>query len=256
VRKRRLREPAHLEALRQGAARVTGMLSGTVDFPQMQVSEVFCTENAAYRGRLVGEIARMENKDPFEKFIEITLADDLRTSFTISFVPDTHDMFVERAKLWTHPGTVIGGGDAGAHLDMIDTFAISTELLGTGVREHKVISLEQAVHQLTLKPARFMGLKNRGKLEVGMCADIVVFDPDRIGAGDTHMRRDLPAGGMRLYADALGINRVIVNGKEIIQDGVYLGRPAGTILRPGKSIETVPIPADVHRDPDTAQVAF
>jgi N-acyl-D-aspartate/D-glutamate deacylase len=252
-RKHAFGDPQKKAELKRGAAEVTGMLAGVANFAEMQVTEVFSAENEVYRGRLIGEIAHAERCDPFDKFLDIALADDLRTCFTISYRPDTHEMFVERARLWSHPHTVVGGGDAGAHLDMIDTFAISTELLGTGVREHRVISLEEAVHQLTLKPARFMGLKNRGKIETGWWADLVIFDADKIGAGATYTRSDLPANGMRLYADAIGIDHVIVNGREIIRDGTYLGTPAGSIIRPGVSTYTVHIPADSRDDIEHAR---
>ncbi len=141
--------------------------------------------------------------------------------------------------------TVVGGSDAGAHLDMIDTFAITTELIGSGARQHGAVSLEQAVHQVTLKPAMFMGLKERGWIAEGWHADLVLFDPDTIGAGETYMREDLPGGGARLYADANGIAHVIVGGTEIIRHGEWTGATPGTILRPGEATRTVPIPADM-----------
>ena len=249
-RKQELRNPDRLRVLEEGAQSMTGMLEGVGDFKQMQVSEVFAAENDRYRGRLVGEIADEEGRTPFEVFVAIALADDLRTGFTISYLPDTLEMYEERAKLWRSRHTVIGGGDAGAHLDMIDTFAISTELLGQGVRERGVIGLEEAVHLLTLKSAEFMGLRERGQIKAGWHADIVIFDADHIAAGPTYMRTDLPGNGMRMYADAVGIHHVIVNGQEIIRDNVFLDATPGTILRPGVATRTVPIPADM---PDTTQ---
>jgi N-acyl-D-aspartate/D-glutamate deacylase len=100
------------------------------------------------------------------------------------------------------------------------------------------------VHQVTLKPAMFMGLKDRGRIAEGWHADLVLFDPVTIGAGETYMREDLPGGGARLYADALGIERVIVGGTEIIRHGTWTGATPGAILRPGEATRTVPIPAD------------
>jgi N-acyl-D-aspartate/D-glutamate deacylase len=71
----------------------------------------------------------------------------------------------------------------------------------------------------------------------------VIFDPATIGPGVTYTREDLPAGGARLYSDPIGIHHVVVNGREIIRDGQYLGTPAGHILRPGVGTYTVEIPA-------------
>ena len=74
-------------------------------------------------------------------------------------------------------GDIIGASDAGAHLDMIDTFAFSTQVLGNGVRQHGVISLEQAIHQMTQVAAEAFGLVDRGVLKPGWNADVVVLDP-------------------------------------------------------------------------------
>jgi N-acyl-D-aspartate/D-glutamate deacylase len=126
---------------------------------------------------------------------------------------------------------------------MINSFAVPTSLLASGVREHGVISLEQAVCELTLRPAQLMGLKERGLLRLGWHADVVIFDADKIAPGREYTRYDFPASGRRLYSDAIGISHIIVNGREIIRDGKYLGAPAGIILRPGKDTYTVAIPA-------------
>lgn len=241
TRKRMLRSNERLETMRQGAAQMEGMLEGVGNFARMLVSETFADENAPYRGRTIGEIVADQGGDPFDLFIAISLADDLRTSFIMDWAPDTPEMFEARADLWRHEHTVVGGGDAGAHLDMIDTFAISTELLNKGVVTHQVISLEEAVHQLTLKPAAFMGLDRRGKIAPGWHADLVIFDEEAIGAGETYSRTDLPAGGMRVYAEPMGISHVIVNGREIIRDNEYLGQAAGQIIRPGTNTTTVAI---------------
>ena len=72
---------------------------------------------------------------------------------------------------------MIGASDAGAHLDLLATFNYATVLLGEAVREHGVLPLEEAVHLITDVPAQLYGLVDRGRLEVGHHADIVVFDP-------------------------------------------------------------------------------
>ena len=133
---------------------------------------------------------------------------------------------------------MIGGSDAGAHLDMIDTFAFSTAVLAQGVREQSVIGLEGAVHQLTQVPAEMLGLKERGLLREGWHADLVIFDPDTVGASDFYMRRDLPADEPRIYADAIGIRDVFVNGEQIINCGKHTGALPGVALRSGRDTTT------------------
>ena len=244
-RKAALLDPEWQARLKEGAASMTGIMASVGNFGAMKVASVHCDENKPYEGRLVGEIAAEQGRDAFDTFVAIALADDLRTVFMPGYKPDRDEAFPERAKLWLDERTVVGGSDAGAHLDMIDTFAITTELIGSGARQHGAVSLEEAVHQVTLKPAMFMGLRERGRIAQGWHADLVLFDPHVIGAGETYMREDLPGGGARLYADAQGIVHVIVGGTEIIRAGEWTGATPGTILKPGEATRTVPIPADM-----------
>ena len=110
-----------------------------------------------------------------------------------------------RAEVWRDPRTVIGGSDAGAHLDMMCGAIYSTALLSEGVREFGVISLEEAVHQLTDVPARLYGLADRGRIADGGIADAVLFDPERVGYETERVRYDFPGDSWRLYAEATGV---------------------------------------------------
>jgi N-acyl-D-aspartate/D-glutamate deacylase len=126
---------------------------------------------------------------------------------------------------------------------MIDTFAFSSQVLSVGVRERKIFPLEEAVRQLTDVPARLYGLRERGRLQEGYWADVVVFDAATVGQGPVYARYDLPARGMRMYCDAIGIDHVFVNGQEVVRHGKNTGTRAGRIIRSGRDIETVTIPA-------------
>jgi N-acyl-D-aspartate/D-glutamate deacylase len=208
----------------------------------MSVREAFAPENKAFEGRTLGDIAQEMGVAPFDAFCDIAIADDLRTSFTPPSGTDGPDDWKARGKVWLDDRAVIGASDAGAHLDMIDTFAITTRVLGSGVREHSLLSLEEGVRQLSDVPARLYGLRERGRLEEGWRADVVVFDADQIACGPTYTRFDLPGGVGRLYADAEGIEHVLVNGVEIIRSGQHTGALPGTVLRSGRDTETVAIP--------------
>jgi N-acyl-D-aspartate/D-glutamate deacylase len=118
----------------------------------------------------------------------------------------------------------------------------STSLLGDGVRKRNLLSWEEAVHQLTEIPAQLYGIKDRGRLSEGTWADIVVFDPTRIGHRAERTRDDLPGGASRLYAEADGIEHVIVNGTEIVNSGKLTGATPGAVLRSGTDTHSVTVP--------------
>ena len=202
-------------------------------------------KNKKYEGRLIGDIASEEGREPIDVMLDMALEEDLLTTFAPYLGGYDRHAYELRGKLWRDDRTLIGASDAGAHLDMIDTFAFSTTVLEKGVREHQVITLEEAVHKMTERPARFFGLVDRGLIKVGYHADLVVFDPATVGRGPTYSRHDVPgdADAFRIYADAVGVDHVFVNGTQIIKDAAHTGALPGTVLRSGRDTRTVPLDA-------------
>jgi N-acyl-D-amino-acid deacylase len=94
-------------------------------------------------------------------------------------------------------------------------------------------------------PAHALGIKDRGLLTEGLFADIVIFDGENVGRGPVYTRYDLPGTDTegRLYADAIGIDCVIVNGKVAVRDGVVADVRPGTVFRSGRDTFTRTIPA-------------
>jgi N-acyl-D-aspartate/D-glutamate deacylase len=242
-RMKKLRDPGYRKHLDEGSqSEAAGMLRFLAQWQNLRVIETFAEANEGLAGKTIGEIAEAEGKAPFDAFLDIAIADELKTSFAPAASTDSEADWQARGRVWHDDRAVIGASDAGAHLDMIDTFAIPTQVLGNGVRRHGVVSLEQAVHKLSDVPARLYGLRERGRLAQGWHADVTVFDAGAIGSGPTYMRYDLPAGAGRLYADADGIEHVLVNGVEIVRGREHTGAWPGTVLRSGRDTDTVEVP--------------
>ena len=225
-----LADPAtrrELEELAQGP----GPMRGLAKWGRYRIGEVFSTENEDYTGRTVSEIAEADGREPFDVLCDIALADRLRTGLYQPVVGDDRETWSKRVDVWRDSRTLVGGTDAGAHLDLLATFNATTAMLGRACREFALLPWEEAIQLITDAPARIYGLHERGRLQEGWHADVVVLDPTTVGARPIEIREDLPGGAWRLYGGADGIDHVIVNGTEICRHGEFTGAQPGAILR-------------------------
>ena len=241
-----LRDPEVRRRLAEGArSDEAGMLRGLARWSRMVIAETFAQENADLSGLTVADAAarrgvEFDGQDAaFDFLLDVILADELRTGLSPPTATENPDDWKLRAEVWLDPRTVVGGSDAGAHLDMMCGAIYSTSLLGDAVRDRQLLGLEEAVRQITDVPARLYGLRERGRIEAGWFADLVVFDPNRIGHKPPRTRYDLPAGAPRLYAEAEGIEHVVVNGVAVVNSGVLSGDLPGQLLRSGRDTYTV-----------------
>lgn len=134
---------------------------------------------------------------------------------------------------------MLGGSDAGAHLDRMAGAPFPTRFLADAVRGRRLVPLERAVQMITGEQAEAFGLRERGFIRAGYHADLVVFDPQTVGSRDATLVQDLPGNAPRLTAGSTGIVRVLVNGVETVRDGAATGQRPGTVLRSGRDTATV-----------------
>jgi N-acyl-D-aspartate/D-glutamate deacylase len=233
-----LADPRERARLREAAESDTGLFSRLLRWDRLRVGQTFSPENDGLTGETIGEIAAERGQDPFDALCDIAIADDLRTDLLPPTGGDDVESWKRRADVWRDQRVVVGASDAGAHLDMLATFNYTTSLLAAS-REHDLVGLEEAVHLLTDVPARLYGVRERGRIVEGWHADLVVFDEDRVAPAPVETRYDLPAGAGRLFAEAEGIEHVLVNGTEIVRAGALTGDRPGTLLRSGHGTETV-----------------
>jgi N-acyl-D-amino-acid deacylase len=190
----------------------------------------------ALNERLLVEAAAERHVHPVDMALDMALASNLEARFRMPLANHDEDQVAE---LLLNPNMVIGLSDAGAHASQLCDACQTTHLLGHWVREKKALSLETAVRMLTSRPADVFGIKERGRLAVGLPADVVVFDADTVRAGPLERVNDMPANEPRLVSEAIGIDAVIVNGVLLRRNGhdVLDGKRdlPGRLLRNGKA---------------------
>jgi N-acyl-D-aspartate/D-glutamate deacylase len=180
--------------------------------------------------RRVVDLASERGCSPLDVMLDLSLDEHLETRFWSVLANNDPDAI---ATLLPQETVLLGLADSGAHVSQLCDACFSTDLLGTWVRERDVMPLERAVHKLTGEPAAVFGLVDRGTVEVGKAADVVVFDPATIAPGPLRRVRDFPADGERLVADApVGVRHVLVNGTPIREDGEDIS--AARQARPGR----------------------
>ncbi len=235
-----LRDPAvraHLDELAHSEG--AGVFRRLSHWANYIIGDTFAPENKTYSWRDVGAIAEEQGKEPFDALLDLVIADDLRTVLWPKASDGDDASWQARVEVWDNPGAMVGGSDAGAHLDRMCGSNYPTSFLGDCLRKRKLVPLERAVQLMTEAPAELFGLHDRGRVAEGLAADLFVFDPATVGSEPATLVNDLPGGSPRLIADAIGVVRVLVNGVETIADGKPTGNLPGSLLKSGRDTVTV-----------------
>ncbi|MCX6509589.1 MAG: amidohydrolase family protein [Actinobacteria bacterium] len=236
----RLQDPAtRATLLTASKSEEAGIYRRLADWEDYVIGDTFAPENAGLSNRTVGEVAAERGAEPFDTLLDIVIADGLQTILWPAPKDKDPESWRMRVEAWNDERVMIGGSDAGAHLDRMCGATFPTRFLGDMLNGRKLIPIERAVQLITQTPAQLFGLVDRGTLVEGSNADIVVFDPETIGSENAHMVADLPGGCSRLTADSYGIERVLVNGTAVIINGQATGATPGTVLKSGKDTYTV-----------------
>ncbi len=223
----RLREPQVRAALRADLAKAR---SFAPHWAVCRVAVVRDPEHADWIGRTVAALASERGQDPFDCFLDLSLAEDLETTFS-QHRPLDAELRAATAELIRDPLVSAGASDGGAHLLSLIGVDFTTRLLSEWAPE--LLPLESAVAKLTGIPAARHGLVDRGVIRPGAWADLVLFDPARLRVGATQLVRDLPAGSSRLVIDAEGYVATFVNGEPLYEAGRHSGALPGRVLRLG-----------------------
>ena len=181
-------------------------------------------------GKSLAEVARMRGKDPIETIMDLISEDESRIG-TIYFVMSEENVKKELAKPWISFGSDEASQapegvflKSNPHPRAYGNFA---RVLGKYARDEKVITLPEAVRRLSALPATNLGLDDRGFIQDGMFADVVVFDPATIADRATFNKP---------HQYAVGMKHVFVNGVQVLKDGEHTGaKPGRALAGPGKA---------------------
>jgi N-acyl-D-aspartate/D-glutamate deacylase len=240
-------DPQTRTMMRSGAAKVAERAMGVLsDFRLMEVAD----PRSPWVGRSLQDIAETRGTDVIDVLIDVVFVEGL-TLFVVlpSLTPSlgrSDEGWRVRAEVWKDRRVMLGGSDAGAHMDLMCHGNYPTVVLGEAVRERGLLTVEEAVEMMTDRPARHYGLRHRGRIAEGWHADLVVFDPTRVATMPTAVLHDLPGGGERLFAASRGVDHVFVGGSEVVTDGTVTNERPGRVLRSGRDTDTVSL-ADVDR---------
>ena len=157
---RPLSDPGVRKRLREGAQQlaIPTLRSLFSDWGAQTIEAANLPQNQPWIGRTIGDYAKHAGKDPLDAIFDLAVMEDLRFSF--SPPPDGQDerSWAMRAEAWRDQRLIVGGSDAGAHLDMVNTFALTTQLLGEGVRDRGLLPLEEAVQLIHIGSRRALWL--------------------------------------------------------------------------------------------------
>lgn len=193
------------------------------------VEKAHAPNTTPLEGRLLVDIAKERGTNPVDVMFDVARDDKLETFFRISGPLNVDEAPLER--ILKSPATLVGISDGGAHLQTFAGGDYTSYFLEHWVREKGSFTLEEGVAALTSRVADFLGLTDRGTLEVGKAADVVIFDPDTVGPLALQTLDDIPGGGTRMTKNARGISWVIVNGEPVMENGVSTDDVPGQVLR-------------------------
>jgi len=189
--------------------------------------------------RSVSDLAAERNTTVLDAIFDLAVDAQLDIGFARHTVPvATAEQRALRRRVLRDPRLVLGASDGGAHVRGVINAEYSTASFAELVRDDDVFTVEELVQEFTDVPARLYGLTDRGRLEVGAHADIVIFDPDVIDTSAVSLRQDLPGGATRLFSHGVGIDAVLVGGAVVAADGDFTDARPGRLVRSGRDTYT------------------
>ena len=182
----------------------------------------------------IAAIAAREARTPEEVAYDLMMQNDGRTILYRPIINYADGDLEAVREMMQDPNTIMGLGDGGAHVSIICDASAPTHMLTHWTRDRArgpKLPLEWVVKRLTADNAAALGLGDRGRIAVGLKADINIIDYDKLAVHKPEVLYDLPAGGRRLIQRTEGYVATIVSGVAVMRDGVATGALPGRLVR-------------------------
>jgi N-acyl-D-amino-acid deacylase len=188
------------------------------------------SEHQQFVGKSLAEIAELQGKDWIDTAADLLVAEEQRIG-TVYFMMSEENLRLQLQQPWMKISTDAGGVDPEWAIPMGPThpraYGTYTRVLGKYVRDEGVLTLEDAVRKMTSAVTQRLGIKERGLLQPGFYADVVLLDPETVGDRATFDES---------HQLSVGIRDVWVNGMRVLSHGEHTGATPGRVLRgPGWS---------------------
>ena len=190
----------------------------------IEVGQTMRPENQKLEGQSIQALADLHGQDPVDVFFDLALSEDLGTHFVGKFFNNNDEGVAPSLK---HPASVITLSDAGAHLSYMCDAGFGLYFLSHWVRDTGYFTLSEGIRKITSEPADRFRIPERGRLQVGLPADMLLFDPATVGISKPIPVQDLPGGGSRMVRTATGVHGVWVNGVKVHDGHNYVDHPQG-----------------------------
>ena len=190
----------------------------------IEVGQTMRPENQKLEGQSIQALADLHGQDPVDVFFDLALSEDLGTHFVGKFFNNSDEGVAPSLK---HPASVITLSDAGAHLSYMCDAGFGLYFLSHWVRDTGHFTFSEGIRKITSEPADRFRIPERGRLQVGLPADMLLFDPATVGISKPIPVQDLPGGGSRMVRTATGVHGVWVNGVKVHDGHNYVDHPQG-----------------------------
>ena len=222
-------DPEFRRAFRANLAKPKSGILFLGNWRHIEVGQTSLPQNQSLEGLTIEALAKSKGQDPVDAFFDLALSENLQTHFVGKFFQNKDEGV---APLLKDSASVVTLSDAGAHLGYMCDAGFGLHFLAHWVRETGHFNLSEGIRRLTSDPAQRFRIPNRGKLQVGAPADLLLFDPEKVGMSKPLPRADLPGGATRMIRQPKGVHGVWVNGV-MVHDGknyATLQEGPGTVI--------------------------